>query len=215
MLGRVCCEEFYEILVLYANGYGIGALKLLRALYERAVTMVYLSDNPNEIDAFINYYPVAQRKLLKAMQATFGEDIISKDAVNEAEREYQSVQEKYIVTDCVKCKTTRPNHTWHKLDLVTMANKTPLGKLIVPAYYVPMGHAHSTMRALMSRIEETDSGVMGFNPDAQLKEADQALHLAHNIVLAVVGSHIEYFKMKDELQKSFETCIQDFKRHLG
>jgi hypothetical protein len=37
-LGRMCIEEFNEILLLGGNGYGIGALKILRGMYERAVT---------------------------------------------------------------------------------------------------------------------------------------------------------------------------------
>ncbi|MDA2926548.1 hypothetical protein MYX78_04830 [Acidobacteria bacterium AH-259-G07] len=36
-LGRVCCEDFMEILLLCSNGYGIGGLKLLRGMYERTV----------------------------------------------------------------------------------------------------------------------------------------------------------------------------------
>ena len=38
-LGNVCREDFSEILLLAANGYGIGALKLFRGLYERVVTL--------------------------------------------------------------------------------------------------------------------------------------------------------------------------------
>src|SRR5271169_3512535 len=35
-------REFEEILVLALNGYGSGAMKLLRALYERRVSTQYL-----------------------------------------------------------------------------------------------------------------------------------------------------------------------------
>lgn len=209
-MGRLCCEEFYEILTLAANGYGIGALKLLRALYERAVTLIHLSANPGEVDLYINYHSVAQRKLLKAVQATFGEDALSKEIVDRVEREYQAVKDDYLVADCARCGTKKPNHTWNRLDLVAMAKKTPLGKLIVPAYYLPMGHAHSTMRALLARIEETESG-FGFNPDVQPQEADQALELAHSVLLSVLGTEMDYFSWESELHEQHQICLQDFK----
>src|SRR5580700_2459416 len=41
-LALACMEDFNEILLLCGNGYGLGALKLLRGMYERAVTAHYL-----------------------------------------------------------------------------------------------------------------------------------------------------------------------------
>jgi hypothetical protein len=46
VLGRLCMEDFFEIIQLAGNGYGFGALKLVRSLYERAVTMAFLSGQP-------------------------------------------------------------------------------------------------------------------------------------------------------------------------
>jgi Family of unknown function (DUF5677) len=209
IMGRVCSEEFFEILLLAGNGYGFGALKLLRGLYERAVTMAFLSDNPNDVDAFMNYHVVAQRKLRMALKETFGHDVLDEASAEKAESEYKSVKDAYMITDCAKCGTSRINHTWHKLDIVSMAKKTALGKLIVPAYYIPMSHGHSTVRALLSRVEHTDSGGMGFNPDLQPKEADMALELAHNIMIAVLDVQRQYFKLT-ELDQPLQTCVEDF-----
>ena len=36
-LGNHCFEDFMEILLLAGNGYGIGAQKMIRGMYERAV----------------------------------------------------------------------------------------------------------------------------------------------------------------------------------
>jgi hypothetical protein len=44
--GRLCAEDFMEVLLLCGNGYGIGAMKILRGMYERAVTARYLHANP-------------------------------------------------------------------------------------------------------------------------------------------------------------------------
>jgi hypothetical protein len=41
-LGRVAADDFSELLILSGNGYGIGALKVLRGMYERVVTAAFI-----------------------------------------------------------------------------------------------------------------------------------------------------------------------------
>jgi hypothetical protein len=52
---RLCCEDFFEVLLCCGNGYGVAALKLLSTLYERGVT---LHEHPEELDAFVDFYHV-------------------------------------------------------------------------------------------------------------------------------------------------------------
>jgi hypothetical protein len=61
MFGRVCVEDFFEILLCCGNGNGQAAQKLLRGLYERAVTLRYLREHPEEIEDFLDFYHVTQR----------------------------------------------------------------------------------------------------------------------------------------------------------
>lgn len=61
-LGRICVEDFREIFLLAGNGHGIGALKILRGVYERAVTAPYILANPDEADAFLEYDKVHKHK---------------------------------------------------------------------------------------------------------------------------------------------------------
>lgn len=208
-MGRLCSEEFFEIALLAANGYGYGALKILRSLYERAVTMAFLSENPSEVDAFLNYHAVAQYKLMQALKESFGPTVLPIEIMEKTDDEYTKFKDDYLITLCPKCNTKKVNHTWHKLDIVSMAKKTVFGSLIVPGYYLPMSHTHSTVHALLSRLEETSDGGMGFNPDLQPKEADNALMTAHNIILGVIETQKKFFKL-DQLEGPLQTCFQDF-----
>src|SRR5438270_8496728 len=61
-LGLLCAEDFREILLLCANGYGIGGLRILRSLYEKAITADYLSTHPDEAGNFLDYSWVHIRK---------------------------------------------------------------------------------------------------------------------------------------------------------
>jgi hypothetical protein len=208
MYGRLCCEDFFEILLCCGNGYGLAATKLLRGLYERGVTLLYLQESPEFIEDFLDFHHVSQRKLLFSINETMGEGTLSKEMADKVEAQYQEVKEKFMVTDCAECGTRRLNHTWNKLDFVAMAKKTPLGQLIVPGYYLPLRQAHSTMGSLLSRLEETDGGGLGFDPSAQRDAADDALTVAYNIILFVLGVQEERFKLPN-LAEQLEECKQD------
>jgi hypothetical protein len=208
-MGRLSAEDFWEIALLCANGYGVGALKLLRSLYEVAITMAYLSDNPSEVDAFLNYHWVSQHRLMEAIKSSFGTEGLRQDGFKQTEEEYARVKDDFLVTVCAKCDTKRVNHTWTKLDVVSMAKKTIFGALVIPGYYEPMMHAHSTVNAIITRLEETDGDVIGFNPDAQPKHADRALMTAHNLILGVLETHKKFFGL-EALEQPLQICYSDF-----
>jgi hypothetical protein len=213
LYGRLCVEDFHEIMVCCGNGYGFAALKLLRALYEKAVTLEYLNNNPNELDAFLNYRYVSEYKLLEAISAEFGAETLP-TSVNDMHKEsavkYDQIKKNYLITACKKCETTRVNHTWSKLDIVAMAKRTRiLGKLMASAYYLPMRHTHSTGASLIERLEHNDEG-FGFNPDAQRDQADSAIREAYTIVLEVINVQLQRFQIEG-LQEVFDKCCEDWK----
>ena len=209
MFGRLCVEDFSEILLCCGNGYGFAAQKLLRGFYERAVTMRYLHENPGEIENFLDYYHVAQRKLKIACENTMGADTFPPEQAEEIEKEFALVKEKYMVTDCEKCGTKRLNHTWSKLDFVAMANKTSLGKLNAIGYMIPLRQAHATVASIVSRLKANADDGIEFAGEAQREEADRALRISHNVFLDVFRVQDERFAVPG-LKEQNETCLQDF-----
>jgi hypothetical protein len=212
-LGRLVAEEFMEILLLCANGYGIGAQKLVRGMYERAVTARYLRDHPDEVANFRAFHKVADHKFLKAVQSSIGPDVFSRAQTDKIEREFEKVKERFMVPDCETCRTSRLNHTWSRRDIVSMARMSgDLWKLIVPGYYQPTREAHSTIGAILSRLDaeaaDRDDGLI-FDGAAQPDRADEALITAHNILLVVLDLQKEYFHLK-ELEPLLQTCFEDF-----
>jgi hypothetical protein len=209
MYGRLCSEDFFEVLLCCGNGYGAAALKLVRGLYERAVTMTYLHANPNELDAFLDFHHVQAYKLMIPIEETIGKGTIPEHLAEGVKARFEQVKDKFMVTACEKCGSRRLHYTWSKLDFVSMARKTgTLGEIIVPGYYLPMRQAHATLASLMSRLEATERGV-SFIPTAQRLEADAALMTAHNVILHVVGTQEERFKVPG-LRGKIDICLQDF-----
>ena len=114
-----------------------------------------------------------------------------------------------MITDCEKCGTKRLNHTWSKLDFVTMANKTSLGPLIVLGYFIPLRQAHATVASMVSKMAVGANDGLSFVGTAQREEADKALRIAHNIFLDVFRVQDEHFGVPG-LKEQNEICLQDF-----
>jgi hypothetical protein len=150
-------------------------------------------------------------KLVTALRRTYREDLVPQEQVDEWKKRYDEVKKDYEISDCKKCGTKRMNHTWNKLDMVAMAARTkPLSALIVDAYLGPLGYVHSTVQALLAYVETAPSGTMlSVNPGPRRHEADQALHFAHFIILAVLATQKNFFKVQG-LDPLVKTCFEDF-----
>lgn len=211
--GIVCAEEFLEVLLLSANAYGFAGLRLLRGMYERVVTMRYLSSHPEAADAYLDYHFVQNGKVAKAVLETLGADLTAtqRTVLEEAVQGYDRVKDDFMVSACDKCGTKRVNNTWNKLDLVAVARSDKsTASLLVPCYYEPLGQVHATAQALLSRMNASTEDGFTFDSAPQRKEADRALLLAHNLLLNVLDLQRSHFGLKT-LDGPFEECAEAFK----
>lgn len=211
--GRLIVEDFMEILLLCGNGYGIGAQKLVRGMYERAVSARYLISHSDEVDHFLDFHRVADYKFLIAIEQSMGLDVFSLEQAAKIRSDYELVKAQFAVSDCKSCGTSKMNHTWSKVDIVSMARKTKnLWPFILPGYYMPMREAHSTVAAIFSRIDpesaKKDEGLI-FDGELQRDRAHMALFTAHMILLDALELQREFFKI-EELAPITQTCIADY-----
>jgi len=103
-LGESCREDFLEILFLAANGYGPGASKLLRGLYERAVALAYMVKDPAKAERFARFAAVQEHKALKdALKVTteeqWNEVMGSGNTAAEIRNRFETVKEEFEQTD--------------------------------------------------------------------------------------------------------------------
>ncbi|MFI5419451.1 MAG: DUF5677 domain-containing protein [Nitrososphaerales archaeon] len=209
--GSMVTEDFLELFLMAANGYGFGAMKLLRSMYEHTVTLKYLHDNPNELQEFIDFDRIQQYKLMKPISQTFGRDVLPADIVVDTERRFAEVKERFMVKSCKSktCNEQRVRHTWSKLDFVSMAKRTgDIGSLIVPGYFEPLRHAHSTFRAMTDRLE-FEGGQMRFRRELQPDIADKALMTAHNCLLLALEVQKERFNVPG-LEEAIQRSCRDW-----
>lgn len=210
--GRVILEDFMEIALVCYHGYGVAASKLVRSMYEVAVTLRYLHDHPDEAETFLHYHLIQQDKLTNRVLEAFGENILPAELVAEIRRKAAEVKEDFMIPVCDHPGTKmRLNHSWNKLDFVAMAKKAgAIGTLIVPGYYFPLRHAHPTFGGLTERLEIVD-GTMSLKADAQPDIADRSLMTAHNCILDAIKVQSEHFKVAG-LEDAIQVCYRDFVR---
>jgi len=214
-MGRLCVEEFNEVFLLAANGYGFGSLKILRGLYERVVTMAYISENQDEATNFLEYHYIHRGKLLHHAESFFGnlEDYIDKAEIDEAKSDFLMHQDKFIQTSCKKCKTKSVMRSWSKLDLASMAKKTGLDSLYFPGYYYPTLQAHATTASVIYRLKSSESNPVSFDEGSQPDAADRSLVVAHNLAIRLVHMQNDFFKL--DLTRELELMNSDFKAVWG
>jgi hypothetical protein len=207
-LGRMCLDDFAEILTLAENGYGLGAIKLVRGLYERAVISSFLMSHPQDADAFWDSRFVSRHKTLGAYVGGGTPDEAWIEAADRAKTDYRGAKKQYESVDD-KRTGRKSTDIWPKLDFVTMAKATgDLGKLLGQAYYVPLNHAHGTAEGVMTRLKRTASDEIEFDSSAQPGWADTAVQLAHAIVIQVLEVQQKHFGLSDLIEQ-IEACAND------
>ena len=203
-LGRLCLEDFAEIVFLTEHEYGYAAVKLLRGLYERAVVNEVIVEDPTgEGSRFFNYYSVDNKKLNDRAKGVFKGWV--GDPIN-AEAWFERYKEGYKYQPCSTCGQT-PQRAWTKHGLDVLAGRLgettndqelrelgrELKKLYLLCASIPNFHIHASMASILSRLEDK-SGVYVFK-DGQEDLVEYALSQAHGLIILALHTQNQYFKL--------------------
>jgi hypothetical protein len=77
-IGETCRDEFADIIFLGVNGHGTAAMKLIRGLYERAVTLAYIIKHPTKAKRYLHYTAINEHRLIQAARKVFSDADIEK-----------------------------------------------------------------------------------------------------------------------------------------
>jgi len=209
-LGRLVIEDFMEILLNCANGYGMAGLKLVRPMLEATVTALYLTQHPEEAEAFLKYHLVHQRKTLKIAESV-GIDLsdrIPQTQQREIEEQYQLIRGRYRQVTCPECGSQLADMSWTKKDVIAMCRELGLQEVSFALYFYTTLFIHTTPTRLTSRLQETTDGIT-FKEGAQRSEADMAMVGAHACLALLLEYHNRYFDLniadlETELQRDLQ-----------
>lgn len=200
-LGHTCRQDFFEIVFLAVNGYGAGATKILRSLYERAVTIAYLIQNPDKVEQFFQFAAIQEHRAMQAAltvvpEAQFDAAMGPANRVAEIRKRYNEHKGNFKATACEKCGVKTPP-SWD-LDLVSMIRR--VGKayemLLVLAYTSPNFLIHATVTSAEPRDEKREQW-----------DAEVAVTTATGLLLGMMRYQDELFSL--DLDADIETCEKD------
>jgi hypothetical protein len=196
-LGESCREDFLEITFLAVSGYGTGASKLLRGLYERAVALAYMVKNPAKAERFARFGAVQEYRALgdalkvtteEQWNAVMGEDNSAAEITNR----FESVRKEFQQTDCKKCKTKRLATTW---DLYVASMVREVGAPYDTYYLIAYTGANLAIHATLSSALRERNGADDAVGAKRRGEADTVLFCAAMLMVEVLRSQNSLFAL--------------------
>jgi hypothetical protein len=128
-LGRIAVDDFGEIMILAGNGYGFGAHKIVRGMYERVVTAMYIAKYPSEARRFAMQSAIDKFKLWERTVTAFP-DLLQRKTEEEIQglrAAATEARQKLREPTCSKCKQPLPDQPWTRKGLDAMAREVDLG----------------------------------------------------------------------------------------
>ncbi|HEY4904039.1 MAG TPA: DUF5677 domain-containing protein [Candidatus Sulfotelmatobacter sp.] len=202
-LGHTSRQDFLEVAFLAINAYGDGATKILRCLYERAVTIEYLMQNPEKINRFLQFATIQENRAVEATlkqvpEAQIDVTLGPENTVAEVRKRYEQYKGSFKATACPACGVKTPP-SWD-VDLVTMVQRVGgiYGKVFLLAYTNPNFRIHATLASANQHDEEREQ-----------KDADTAMMVATELFLAVMRAQNSLFSLK--LDADIDACTNDLR----
>lgn len=189
-----CAELLEEIFLVCTHEYGNAGFRLLRSLYERVVLLAFLVNNQDQIEEFCHRAALDMGQILHRaeelarFEGTTLETKLPGEVITAIKESYERVKDK--VQRCEKCGRPR------ELPTDAMARKADdhLASLYGLCFAMPSKWIHPTFYSFMAGAKADSEGVI-YTTKIQTKEAEQALRLAHWLILKALSIADSYFKM--------------------
>ena len=196
-LGRIAWDDFGELMVLAGNGLGVGALKILRGMYERVVTSAYIAKNPQASRAFADgiwtHHAKVWRRLV-ALNPALSEGELPEE-IRTIQTEAKRAQDNKNASTCKCCGQLKQIDAWTPLDLASMARIAgkQLEDLYLGCYLEPTAHLHATAAGTAARMQHAENSWL-YKLDTT-GEARMALFFGHDLILLNLRTQNDYFDL--------------------
>lgn len=194
--GHAYRDDYTELVLLAVNGYANGAAKILRGLYERAVTLAYIGDNDEKARRFHRYSGIQAHRAMEAALKLFTEEgfekVVGAGSIARIRDWYQELKPEFQTTLCKKCGTTRTQSSWD-IDFASMVQKVgdPYSMYFVNAYAMPTSQIHATMVSGFDGLDREDATSV----QSRRRECDIALYTATSLFLLVMRMQNKIFAL--------------------
>ena len=211
-LGRMAVDDFGEILTLAGNGRGFGAYKIVRGMYERVVTTLYIEKNPAEARTFAESSAITKLNYLKRTFEASPESRsrFSDEFMTTIERDAAAAQAKRKQSICSKCRQPVTQEAWTRVSLDVMAKAAESAlEAFYPQFYLEgTAQSHANMFGIERRLIRKKGGGITYK-DTSEEEARFAVHLGHHLMLRLLAMQNRYFSLgfDEEIKKRVEAFV--------
>lgn len=172
-----------------------GAQYLLRALFERTVTLKYLSRNPEQVSGFKEYDAVDWDQVTKGIHALTGMTVGDSARAN-ITRKATEARAKNKQEKCPVCKNQKPT-SWTTLNTKEMATRVGLDHLYLNSFLIPSKLMHPTLWGTRERVT-LDSPMYN------------TLNCLHYLMVEIILVHRRHFKGKQFVTPIMGNAVLDF-----
>lgn len=196
-LGETCRQDYLEILFLAVNGYGVAAQKLLRGLYERAVTMAYIMKHPEKAERFRKFAEIQNWRAIEKALGIMSEKDLDKGI---APFTVAEIRESY---ETVKPQFPGSAFSWD-IPFASMVRDVggPFPRYYTVAYTNPTLHIHATLASL----SESSAGDRQ-REERNRRDCDATLMIATHLFLGVIQFQSDFFTLN--LGAEIKPCETD------
>ncbi len=185
--GLLVCElvtasmpDLDDIMLLCCKDRHWGALKLLRSLFERTVTLKYLAQNREEVQAFLAFDAADWNAVLSGIEKRYG--IKAKaETLTRFDAAAKDVRDKFRQEPCEKCRM-RKQTSWTPRSSLELAQKTGLEYLHFEAFVLPSKFIHTTYFGTRHLSRESPTPM------------HNTLKATHALAVETILVHQRYFK---------------------
>jgi hypothetical protein len=202
-LAKVVANSMNAVLLLGMNGIGTDALKIVRSMFEAAVTVAYLRQQPQEFDDYFNFHFIVAKKRLRFMEkyAPTGLAKMSPKLIADNEAGYARVKARY----------EKPNGKvrgrWSKKDFGAICAELGLEGHYLSFYDLTSRIIHADISGVMAQGDR-EPGVL----DVEISPSDQnvelALRSAHCYLVLAVSQYIAL--ARPDKQETADRLDKDF-----
>jgi hypothetical protein len=188
--------DFDDVMTLCSKDAHWGALKLLRCLYEKIVTMKYIAENPIEADAFLDFDAIDWHNILPAIHKQYGFQMSDQSQRNLDER-YVKAKVRFKQESCSECGL-RKRTTWTHLSMQDMAKRVKLDYLFLETYLMASKYIHATYFGARSQAGD------------RMTPMYNIIKASHSLALEAILTHQRYFHGKPIGAEEIASVVQEF-----
>jgi len=192
-----------DVLILCGNGSGIGAMKIVRGMFETSILAEYLRRNPNEVPDYVDFGAVLAWRRHTLIMGEKRSNLTS-EQVKQLEDEYDSVKSRFTING-------KERNNWTTKSLRKMAEELDRSESYNFVYGLACSLHHANFEGLMGYHQIKD-GKLEMTGPPSFAWTGLALVAAHEDLLRALETLNDCCKLGFDAR--VETASEEFKNLL-